>query len=70
MTTYPGGGGKHVFVPELEVVHTLQDGVTVLLALEEVGAAEDAGATLGLVSLDKHRLGAVVRLHAPGGISR
>ena len=65
--SYPSGGGEHVLVPELEAVHLLQDDPPVLLALEEVCAAEDGGGPLGLVPLDQDRGGGVVRLHAPRG---
>ena len=63
--SYPSGGGEHVLVPELEAVHLLQDDPSVLLALEEVCAAEDGGLPLGLVPLDQDCGGGVVRLHAP-----
>lgn len=63
--SYPCGGGKHVLVTELEAVDLLQDHAAVLFALEEVGAAEYSGDTLGLVSLDQHCGGGVVGLHAP-----
>lgn len=63
--TYCGSGGEHVLVPELEVVHSLQDDSAVLPALEEIDAAEDAGHPLGLVPLDQHRGGGIVRLHTP-----
>lgn len=62
---YPRGGGKHVLFPELEAVHLLQDHPAVALALEEVGAGEDGGGTLGFASLDQHCRGHVVGLHTP-----
>lgn len=65
--SYPGGGGKHVLVSELEAVHLLQNHSAVLLALEEVGAAEYSGHTQGLLPLDQHCGGGVVGLHTPGG---
>lgn len=43
----------------------LQDELAVLLALEEVGTAEDTGDPLRLVALDQHRGGRVIGLHAP-----
>lgn len=64
--TYPGGGGEHVLVLELEAVHLLQDHSAVLFTLEEVGAAEDGGDSLRLVSLDQHCGGRVIGLHTPG----
>lgn len=45
----------------------LQDDMAVLLALEEVCAAQDAGHALGLVPLNEQHFGDVVRLHAPRG---
>lgn len=63
--SYPCGGGEQVLVSELEAVDLLQDHRAVLFALEEVCAAEYSGDTLGLVSLDQHCGGGVVRLHAP-----
>ena len=65
--THPGRGGEHVLVVQLEAVGVLQDHAAVLLALKEVGGAEDAGDPLGLTTLYQHRGGQVVWLHAPGG---
>lgn len=70
MHPYPSGCGKHVLVPKLEAVHLLQDNTAVLLILEEVCAAEDAGVSLGLVALDKHCGGVVVWFYTPMGIER
>lgn len=63
--SYPCGGGEHVLVSELEAVDLLQDHSAVQFTLEEVGAAEYSGDTLGLVSLDQHSGWGVVGLHAP-----
>lgn len=63
--SYPSGGGEHVLFSELEAVDLLQDHSAVVFALEEVGAAEYGGDTLGFVSLDQHCGGGVVGLHSP-----
>lgn len=63
--SYPGGGGEQVLVSELEAVGLLQDHRAVLFTLEEVGAADYSGDTLGLMSLDQHCGGGVIRLDAP-----
>lgn len=63
--SYPCGGGEHVLFSELEAVDLLQDHSAVVFALEEVGAAEYGGDTLGFVSLDQHCGGGVVGLHSP-----
>lgn len=65
--SYPCGGGEHVFLPQLETVHLLQDHSAVLLTLEEVDAAEDGGDALGLVPLHQHCSRRIVGFHTPGG---
>lgn len=63
--SYPCGGSEHVLFSELEAVDLLQDHSAVAFTLEEVGAAEDGGDTLWLVSLDQHCGGGVIGLHSP-----
>lgn len=63
--SYPRGGGEHVLFSELEAINLLQDHSAVVLTLEEVGAAQYGGDSLGLVSLDQHCGRRVVGLHAP-----
>lgn len=65
MLSYPCGGGKHVLFSKLEAVNLLQDHFAIVFTLEEVGAAEYGGDTLGLVSLDQHCGRRVIGLHAP-----
>lgn len=64
--SYPRGGGEHVLFAELEAVDLVQDHSAVVFTLEEVGAAEYGGGTLGFTSLDQHCGGGVVGLHTPG----
>lgn len=64
--SYPRGGGEHVLFAELEAVDLVQDHSAVVFALEEVGAAEYGGGTLGFASLNQHCGGGVVGLHTPG----
>lgn len=68
--SYPCGGGEHVLLSELEAINLLQDHSAVVFALEEVGAAEYGGDTLGLLSLDQHCGRGVVGLHAPEMVSK
>lgn len=63
--SYPGCRSEHVLVSELKAVHPFQNDASVFFTLEEVCAAENAGDTLGFVSLDQHRGRAVVRFHSP-----